>query len=194
MRRRFWLAWALTAAAPVWAQTAASTSQAPGPPAGDAAAAPTQTAPATPAAAPEHPITAEQVHEMMELTGTLRLQKQMLDGMMPALRRTMPAYVPADVMDDFENSVLGPEMDAAIVKTYQEHLSTEDAAATIAFYRTPAGQHALAAMPAILRDLQTAGAQIGMQVMEEVMERHKAEINDAKQKYEMMHPWSAPKN
>ncbi|HTV81091.1 MAG TPA: TonB family protein [Acidobacteriaceae bacterium] len=143
---------------------------------------------------PAHPITAEQVHEMMQLTGAVNLTKQMLDGMMPTLRQSMPAYMPPDVLDDFEKTLLGSDFEAMMVRTYQAHLSSEDAAVVIAFYKTPAGQHMLAAMPQIAKDSQAAGEQLGQQVMMEVLQRHQTEIEAAKEKYETQHPWSAPKN
>jgi TonB family protein len=143
---------------------------------------------------PAHPITTEQVHEMMQLTGAINLTKQMLDDMMPTLRQSMPPYMPPDVLDDFEKTLLGSDFEAMMVRTYQAHLSAEDAAEIIAFYRTSAGQHMLAAMPQIAKDSQAAGQQLGEQVMVEVLQRHRAEIEAAKEKYRMQHPWTAPKD
>lgn len=143
---------------------------------------------------PAHPITAAQVQEMLQLTGAAKLQKQMLDNIMPALRKTMPPYMPADVMTDWERTVLGPEMQNVVVRTYQQHISTEDAAAAIAFYKSPAGQRVLAVMPMITQQVEQQGAQIGMQAMTEVLARHKQEIEAAKQKYEQQHPWAPPKD
>lgn len=157
--------------------------------------APAQPASAADSAPPlEHAVTADQVQQLMTLTGTAALQKQMMHNMMPALQKAMPPYMPQDVLDDFERSVLGKDMQDAIIRVYQEHLSADDAAAAIAFYQTPAGQRMLAATPLIMQELQSAGAQIGMKVMQTVMERHKMEIQTAKDKYEQEHPWSAPKN
>ena len=107
MRKQDWLLCAVMVATPLWAQSSASVGQ---PPSASAAVDAQSAAPA--ADLPAHPITVDQVHEMMQLTGTARLQKQMLANMMPALRRTLPPYMPSDVIDDFQNSVLGPEMDA----------------------------------------------------------------------------------
>jgi TonB family protein len=143
---------------------------------------------------PAHPITTEQVHELMVLTGAVNLTKQMLDTMMPTLRQTMPPYMPPDVLDDFESTLVGSDFEGMLVHTYQAHLSTEDAAQIIAFYKTPAGQRMLAAMPHIAKESQLAGQQLGEQVMMQVLERHHTEIEAAKEKYEMQHPWSVPKN
>lgn len=137
---------------------------------------------------PEHPVTVAQVHELMDLTGMTNMQKQMVQGFLPNLRRMMPPYVPSDVMDDFQKSLLGADMDALVVAAYQKHLSTEDADQVIAFYKSPAGKRVIAAMPAILTETQQGGAQLGEKVMLDVVQRHKAEIDAAKEKYEQQHP------
>lgn len=155
---------------------------------------PLQTTDSSADAPPAHPITTEQVHELMQLTGAINLTKRMLDGMMPTLRHSMPPYMPPNVLDDFESSLLGADFEAMMVRTYQAHLSTDDATAIIAFYKTPSGQHMLAAMPQIARESQAAGQQLGEKVMIQVLQRHQAEIEAAKEKYDLQHPWSAPKN
>jgi hypothetical protein len=181
---------ALTTSFAVCAQQPASpgaaTPQAPASQASAPAGSGAATAPAE--APPEHPITAAQVHELMDLTGMTNLQKQMLEGFMPSLRQMMPPYIPADVMDDFQKSLLGADMDSLVVRVYQKHLSTEDAEQVIAFYKIPAGKRVLAIMPAVLKETQEGGAQLGEQVMLDVVQRHKAEIDAAKQKYEQQHP------
>ncbi len=144
--------------------------------------------------APEHPITVDQVHEMMRLTGAMNLGKEAMQGIMPLLRQAMPPYIPADVMDDMSRSMLGANLEAPLIHSYQAHLSTEDAAAIIAFYKTPAGQRLLATMPQIMKECQQAGAQLGQKIAAEVLERHHAEIEAAKEKYEQQHAGTAPNN
>ena len=184
MRKIVCLSCALFLALPAVAQQSAAPAQ----------AAPSATSAPAAALTPDHAVSADQVQQLMDLTGTAALQKQMMHNMMPTLQKAMPPYMPQDVLDDLERSVLGKDMQDAIVRVYQEHLSSDDAAAAIAFYKTPEGQRMLAAMPVILQELQSAGAQIGMKVMQDVMLRHKLEIQAAKDKYDQEHPWSAPKN
>lgn len=145
-------------------------------------------------APPEHPITSDQVQELMDLTGMTALQREMIQQLMPAVRQAMPPYIPDDVFGDFQNRILGGDMQALIVKAYQNHVSTEDAAAMIEFYKTPAGHHAILMMPVLMKELQQDGAQLGQETMLKVLEDHHLEIDAAKQKYEQDHPWSAPKN
>ncbi len=153
---------------------------------------------AVPAAAqdqpPAHPVTPEQVHEMLQLTGALGMIKQFADAMMPTIRQEMPPYMPDDVFADFQKSFLGANLEDAITRAYQKHVSTEDAAAAIAFYRTPAGQRILAIQPTLEKELQEQGRQLAVQTMMEVLERHKSEIDNAKKQYEASHLWTPPKN
>jgi TonB family protein len=135
-----------------------------------------------------------EVQELMDLTGMAALQRQMVQQMMPTLRQAMPPYMPDDVFEDFQNRILGGDMQALIVKAYQNHVSTEDAAEMIAFYKTPAGHRSIQMMPMLMQELQAAGAKLGQDTMEKVLEQHSSEIEAAKQKYEQQHPWSAPKS
>ena len=73
------------------------------------------------------------------------------------------------------------------VEAYQKHISTEDAAKAIAFYKTPAGQRLISVLPQITREMQAGGAKLGMQVVQEVVARHKDEIQAAAAKYKQDH-------
>jgi len=179
MRKFVWLVCAvMTIGLPALAQQPAST--------GTAGAAQDQP--------PAHPITLDQVHEMLQLTGAMNLSKQMLQGLMPLLRQSMPPYVPEDVLEDIQNSLMAADLEGAVVHSYQAHLSTEDGTAIIAFYKTAAGQRLLAAMPQIMKESQEAGGQLGRQIVEQVIDKHRAEIDAAKQKYDQEHGATAPQN
>ncbi|MFY9744947.1 MAG: DUF2059 domain-containing protein [Acidobacteriaceae bacterium] len=141
--------------------------------------------------APEHPVTAAQVHEILRLTGTNTLQREMLDGMLPYLKQMMP-YMPADVVADLQRTLGTADFEGAMVRSFQQHLSTEDAAQIIAFYESPAGKHMIGVMPRILNEGQDAGSELGQQVMFEVIQRHKDEIDAAAKVYHEEHPATAP--
>lgn len=144
--------------------------------------------------APAHPITLDQVHEMLDLTGAMNMSRQMLQGLMPLLQQSMPPYMPADVLDDIQKSLMEADLESGIVHAYQAHLSTEDGTAIIAFYKTSAGHRLLAAMPQIMKESQQAGGQLGQQIVGQVLEKHRAEIEAAKTKYDQEHGSNAPQN
>lgn len=149
---------------------------------------PAQASTATADQPPAHPITPAQVHEILELTGAKHLEDQMMRGMMGYWLRTVPSYVPKDVTDDLEASLEKMDLEPMAIKAYQEHVSTEDAAQLIAFYKTPAGRHVISVMPGITQTMQEGGARQAMQVSQEVIERHKDEIKAAAAKYQQEHP------
>lgn len=148
---------------------------------------------AEPSIKKERPISAEQVRELLSLTGMGGLQKEAISQMMPALRAALPPYVPGDVLQDFENRMLGPKMQATVVQAYQAHLSASDATAAIAFYRSAAGQHFVAATPQITHDVQIGVQELAQREMLDVVKLHQAEINAAKLKYEAAHISTPPK-
>jgi hypothetical protein len=141
--------------------------------------------------APAHPVTVEQVQEILALTSVGNMKQQMLDGMLPFVQQMLP-YMPDSVVDDFRHSLEMADFDAALVRTFQAHLSTEDATEIIAFYKTPAGRRMIGVMPLIESEGQQAGAELGQQVMLQVIERHQAELDAAKKKYQQEHTGSSP--
>jgi hypothetical protein len=140
---------------------------------------------------PAHPVTAAQVYEILELTGTDNMKREMMDGMLPHLKQMMP-YMPADALEDLQRSLAVADFEGAMVWSFQQHLSTEDAAGIIAFYQSPAGKHMIAVMPKVLDEGQQAGSELGQQVMLTVIQRHKDEIDAAAKVYHEEHPRNAP--
>lgn len=140
---------------------------------------------------PEHPVTAAQVYQILDLTGTNTQKREMLDGLLPHMKEIMP-WMPADVVADLQRTLGTADFEGAMVRSFQQHLSTEEAAQIIAFYKSPAGRHMIAVMPAVLNDGQDAVAEMGQQVMLEVMQRHKDEIDEAAKLYREEHPPNPP--
>ncbi len=136
---------------------------------------------------PAHPVTAAQVYDILELTGTNTQKREMLDGLLPHLREMMP-WMPQNVVADLQRTLGAADFEGAMVRSFQQHLSTEEAAQIIAFYRSPAGKHMIAVMPSVLNEGQDAVADLGQQVMLDVMQRHKDEIDAAAKVYHEEHP------
>ncbi|MGC2617915.1 MAG: DUF2059 domain-containing protein [Acidobacteriaceae bacterium] len=143
--------------------------------------------------APAHPVTVEQVQQILALTSVGNMKQQMLDGMLPFVQQMLP-YMPDNVVDDFRHSLEMADFDAALVHTFQAHLSTEDATQIIAFYKTPAGRRMIGVMPLIETEGQQAGAELGQQVMLQVIERHQTELDAAKKKYQQEHTVGSPQS
>lgn len=166
----------LLLAAPVFAQQASTSTSTP-----------SQGTTAAADRPPLHPATPEQVHEIFELTGANKLKEQMMRGMWVNLQKNFPPFIPKDVLDDLETSLLKIDLEPLAVKAYQKHISTEDAAKVIAFYRTPAGRRLISVLPQISQEMQVGGSKLGMQVAQEVVARHMDEIKAAAAKYQQEH-------
>ncbi len=137
---------------------------------------------------PAHPITTAQVHELLELTGANRLKDEMIHNTMAYLQRALPPYMPKDVVDDFETSFAKMDVETMSIKAYQKHISTEDAAQFIAFYKTPAGRHFARILPVIAQEVQVSATQQASQISREVIARHMDEIKAATAKYHQQQP------
>lgn len=100
----------------------------------------------------------------------------------------MPPYFPQDVFVDILEQSDKIDFEPIEKPSYQNLISTEDAAKIIAFYKTPAGQHLIAAMPAIARVMDSGGAREGMKIAQQVVQEHANEIKAAAEKYRQEHP------
>ena len=135
---------------------------------------------------PAHPITAAQAHELMALNGTDKIKAHLIDNVDAYMQR-FPPFVPQDVKDDVRASVQKMDIDAQTVATYQRYLSTEDAAKTIDFYKTPAGKNLLEVTPAMMGTIQQNASKTVQNTLQTVIERHKPEIEAAQKTYEQQH-------
>jgi uncharacterized protein len=145
----------------------------------------------TPAAAadqrPEHPVTPAQVREILQLTGAHELAHQVMTRMMASIEKSLPPFMPKDVIDELEASLDKIDLDAMAIESYQKHVSTEDAAQLIAFYKSPAGRRVVRVLPLITQEMQEEGARQGMKISQDVIQRHIDEIRAAAMKYQQDH-------
>ncbi len=135
---------------------------------------------------PAHPITAAQAHELMALNGTDKIKAHLIDNVDAYMQR-FPPFVPQDVKADVRSSVEKMDIDGQTVSTYQRYLSTEDAAKTIDFYKTPAGKNLLEVTPAMMGAIQQNASKTVQQTLQAAIERHKPEIEAAQKTYEQQH-------
>lgn len=145
----------------------------------------TQAAKITP---PEHPITLEQTREMFQLMKFRSTMQSVLHANLVQQRQAAP-FIPEDVWQDFEESFAKTDFVPVFFPIFQKYFSEEDAAKALEFYRTPAGQHTLAATPALMQELPPASQAKGEEIARQVFERHHQEIEDAQRKFQQQ---SAP--
>jgi len=129
---------------------------------------------------------------MLQMTGALEMKEQLLHSVMNYFRTSMP-FMPKDVSDDLEQSFGKLDLETPIIAIYKQHISASDADAIIAFYKTPAGKDMIQAMPEIMQQSQQVGLQLGRKTAQEVVERHRPEIEAAAKQYQQEHaPKPAP--
>ena len=142
-------------------------------------------------APPEHPATAEQVTEYLTLVNYVQTAHRAVGQMLNAARATSAPYYTASFWDDIQSAVLEIDLITPNIPAYQKYFSQEDMAATIAFYKSPAGRRLLEAQPLIVSvssDIlrkagETAGTKVGL--------KHKDEI-EALMKKSQPNPVSPP--
>lgn len=177
----------------VLAQTPATTMPAPGttapgskaatPAAGSSAAAAPKLQQRAPGdvAPPEHPATPEQIKEYLQLTKSIENAHRAFGQMVSNSKTQAPPYFPADFWTDVDSTFNSIDIASELVPVYQRYFSQEDMAAALAFYKTPAGQRVLNEQPLAAISASDVLRRDGQRVGQEVLARHKDEI-DAAQK------------
>jgi hypothetical protein len=127
------------------------------------------------------------VHEILELTHANQMARQLSHGMLANLQKEFPPYFPKAVLDDLQSALDRIDIESIAVPAYQRHISAEDAAQIIAFYKTPAGQRLIGAMPVITQEMQEGGARLGTEMTQQVLQKHVDEIRAAALKYRQEH-------
>jgi uncharacterized protein len=142
--------------------------------------------------APAHPLTDAQAHEMLEVTGASKIKGQLTQGYMNYIHTSMP-FMPKDVSDELQQSFDKLDLETPIIAVYKQHISTDDATAIIAFYKTPAGKDMMETMPTILQQQQQVAVQEGRKTAQDVIQKHRPEIEAAAKQYQEEHaPKPAP--
>jgi hypothetical protein len=132
---------------------------------------------------PAHPITLEQTREMFALMNFDKMMDELMQQMIAKQSEQAP-FIPAAVWDDMRDTFRKTDFIAAFLPVYQKYISEEDARASLAFYKTPAGQHMLKAMPPMMMEVSAIGSQKGQDIAHQVFERHADEIKEAARKYQ----------
>ena len=171
-------------------QTTGAASSKPTTPAASTGSAAKATPGADPASeAPAHPLTNAQAHEMLEVTGATKIKSQLTQGYMNYIHTSMP-FMPKDVSDELQQSFEKLDLETPIIAVYKQHISTDDATAIIAFYKTPAGKDMMETIPLLLQQQQQVAVQEGRKTAQDVIQKHRPEIEAAAKQYQEEH---APK-
>jgi len=93
----------------------------------------------TATAAPEHPITLEQLRTLVQQERAIEPMKQLTLQEAERQRKTLPPWFPSSVWDAVEKRIMAIDIPAVLLPTYQRYLSRENADAMILFFQGPRG-------------------------------------------------------
>lgn len=105
--------------------------------------------------------------ELMALTGSADLGKQVLDGML-AQFRAQPG-LPPGLVDKIQELARPDEILALVVPLYVKTYDQKTLEAAIRFYKSPEGKKLVAAMPQLTQESMAVGQQWGTQLVEKAM-------------------------
>lgn len=136
---------------------------------------------AEPVAAPEAAVASPEVPaplrakilEVLRLTDSAELGRQMLDQMLGAFESSAPE-VPAEFWSGFRSEVDTDQMVELMVPIYARHLTEGELDALIAFYSTEAGRSIVSKMPAVVEESMAVGQEWGADLARRVLERLEA--------------------
>ncbi len=123
------------------------------------------------------PATSKSIKQLMVKTGAGNMSVQMMNQMIPALRRMIP-----DAPDKFWKDVMAEvnpdSMENMVIPIYQKHFSEKDIKAINAFYDTPAGKKFIRVQPAIMQESMAVGQQWGKQLARKILDKYQREFKN----------------
>ena len=123
------------------------------------------------------PVTEKSVRELMTLTGSGDMGLQVIQNMIPAMKRMLP-QVSESFWNEFMKEVNTDELISAIVPIYQKHYTEKDIRVAIDFYRSPAGRRLVEKQPLVMQESMQAGQQWGEQMARRAIEKLKKSENN----------------
>ncbi len=140
---------------------------------------------------PTHPVTSEQVKQLMTITHSTERMRDGMHKMIQQQQASVP-YFPAGFWTDFEAEMAKIDWIAIATPVYQKYMSQEDAEKAIAFYSTEAGQRSLDSSMAVMQEMSAKGFEIGKDVGVRIGQKYQAEIQENMRKMQSA-PASSPK-
>lgn len=119
------------------------------------------------------PASQEGVKQLMKITGAANLSVQMINQILPALKKAYP-NTSEQFWTEFASSINPADFENMVIPIYQKYLSQEDIAALINFYSTPAGKKLIQLQPQIMSESVAAGQEWGRKLALEADRRYKA--------------------
>lgn len=107
----------------------------------------------------------ESVKELLQVTGAGNMAVQMMDQMIPSMKRMVPD-APEAFWEEFSSQVDGGELEDMVIPIYQKHLTQADVNAQLKFLQSDAGQKMIKVQPLIMQESMMVGQEWGMKLMQ----------------------------
>ena len=165
-----------------------------------------QPAPHTPGVDPQKEA---RIRELMDITGAKDLGQQLIQAGMEQFRSSVEDAQPNNprakqfvdaFVTRFQKRFDYNSLNEKIIPIYDKYLTTEDLKGLLDYYNSPLGQRMLKTLPAVTRESQAAGYELGRKAAEDTMEDLKADFpeftgaKDDDKKGDDKNPPSPPNN
>lgn len=118
----------------------------------------------------------DDIKKLLELTGSGKMGKQVMDAMLPSLKAMAPD-VDAKFWDDFMAEVHPEELMDLVVPIYDKYYTHDEIRELIAFYESPLGKKMVDRMPAIMQESMAAGQAWGRELAQKVIDKLDSDRN-----------------
>ncbi len=139
-----------------------------------------------------NPATAAQIRELLDLTGATRNANLIVGRMIEQIREQAPSFFPQDFWADLQQSFQHIDAEGPMVPYFQKYYSQGDVEKAIAFYKSPAGKRLVAVQPVIMQKTQGIVMTQAQDVVHQVLQRHKAELEALAKQYQQQHGAGVP--
>lgn len=120
------------------------------------------------------PASKRSIEKLMERTGAGQLGIQVMNQMLPSLKKMVPD-APEEFWRDFMAEVDANEMVNMVIPIYQKYLTEEDVKVMNAFYNSETGKKLIRVQPSIMRESMMLGQQWGQGIAQKVLTKYKAQ-------------------
>jgi len=116
------------------------------------------------------PAKKENVKTLLELSGTGKIAKQLMESVIASYKKTLPD-VPSEFWDEVNKEIKAEAFVELVTPIYMKHFSDEDILQLITFYKSPIGKKLIEKTPLIMQDSQPVGEEFGKVISEKVIGR-----------------------
>ena len=122
------------------------------------------------------PASPENIKKMMQSVGAGEMGIQMMNQMLPVLKKMIPD-APEAFWNDILSEINADEIEDMVIPVYQKYLTENDIQAINQFYQTPAGKKLIQVQPNIMQESMIIGQEWGQNIAKKVLNKYQSELN-----------------